>query len=104
VGVGVGVAAGGGVSVGAGVSIGFGVSVVATTGFGFRDGARSLHAAREAVMATAVRMFVKRTELDIGNGSFHAGEIAADVPAPIAACARRFVAARTAGAARRCGM
>jgi hypothetical protein len=59
--------------VGAGASVGVGAfsrtldgSVVATGGVVFLvDGARSLHAARDAVMATAVRIFVNRIEVDI---------------------------------------
>src|SRR5689334_15092505 len=67
VGVGVG-ATGVGASVGVGVGwIVFGASVVATGAVVvfLVDGARSLQAAREAVIATAVRIFVKRTRVNI---------------------------------------
>src|SRR4051794_6937593 len=69
-GLGISIAAMAGVSAGGGASIGLGASVVATgavvvvVGF-LDDGERSLQAAMEAVMATAVKIFVNRSEVDI---------------------------------------
>jgi hypothetical protein len=82
-----------------------GDSVVATgAAVGFLlDGARSLHAAMDAVIATAVRIFVNRIEVDIGTAPFTSGKLQPTCQRLSSRVARSAIVRSDVGRRRRCG-